>query len=210
MHRWTRSTIAALAIGSLGLAACGDDDDDTTGPGNSGDELTVVETQALVEVLLGGALFGMGGSFSQASAGDLQAGSPPFSESINETESCALGGNVKLTGNANGNFDENTGAGNMNVKLDMVHAGCKGQASTGEVFTINGAPKLTTEFDWVSGETSFSFDGGMNGTVKWATGSKEGTCAVTMSFALAADYAGENYTGSSTGTVCGQSINDTF
>lgn len=210
MHRWIRSTTAVAAIGTMGLlTACGDDADDPAGPGNSGDALTEVESQALVEVLMGGALFGMGG-FSVAGGGDLQAGSPPYSESFNETEACDLGGTVKIVGTVSGNVDDNTGFGTAKMNADLVHSSCKAAASTGQVFTLTGAPKIGLGFDMTSSSTGFSWNGTIAGNVSWGTGGKQGTCAISMNFNMTSDYTGENYSGSQSGKVCGTDVSETF
>ncbi|HUH13818.1 MAG TPA: hypothetical protein VMK65_11940 [Longimicrobiales bacterium] len=210
MHRFNRIPAAALALGSfLLLTGCGDDDD-ATGPDDAGDQLTVTESHALVEVLMGGGVFIPGSSFSVAATGELQAGSPPFSESFSESESCDLGGTIKMTGTVSGNIDDATGNGNMDMTMDMVHAACKAQASTGEIFTINGAPKLGMTAAMAFGDTSFSYNGGLNGTVKWAMGGKQGTCGIAMSFNMSGDYMSEDYSGSSSGTVCGTDISQSF
>ena len=210
MHRWIRSTTAVAALGTMGLlTACGDDADDPAGPGNTGDELTAVESQALVEVIMGGALFGFG-NFAVAGAGDLQAGSPPYSESFNETAQCDMGGTVKFSGTVSGNVDDNTGYGTMNLDADLVHSSCQGAASTGQVFTLSGAPKVSMDFDMTSSSSGFSWNGSMGGNVSWSTSGKQGTCAISMNFNMTGDYTGENYSGSQSGKVCGTDVNQTF
>lgn len=205
MQRWTRYVAVALAlVTSTALAACGDDDDGT-GP-SGGDELTTAETQALVEVILGGAAF-TGGSFSRTAYNALQAGSAgtdPFEYS----GPCAEGGTLSLSGEVVDNTDS-SGNGTASFTIDLVHSDCRARASNGMLFTLNGNPNVRMQFNLTTTENTFDYDGSLNGNVRWATSDRQGTCGIDIQYEVHATASG-SYSGSQSGTACGKNINQTL
>lgn len=206
MKRWTRYSVMVLSlVTAASLSACGDDEaDGGTGP-VTGDELSATESQALVEVVLGAAFLG-GASFSNAPGGDFQAGSAlePFEYS----GPCQEGGTLSMTGNVTDNTDE-FGNGSASFDVTLVHTNCGARAqSNGMLFTLNGNPNVGMDFQITSTETTFSYDGSINGNVRWTSGSRSGTCPIDIQWEYNATE--NSFSGSQSGSACGKNQNVTF
>lgn len=207
MQRWSRYAALGLSLFVMGaLTSCGDDG---AGP-DSGDRLSVDETQALLEVILGGAFMLPDGSLSMGALSELNAGSPPIQGSFDETAPCDQGGTIRVAGQINGNIDDVTGNGNISMDANMVHSGCKGEASNGVIFTISGNPNIGMDLDITMTDESFAYAGALNGSVRWSTSTgKQGTCGIDVQFQMQGDLSGA-FTGSSSGTACRHDMSQTF
>lgn len=212
--------IAPLGTALLTLAAatgCGDGGDGPTGPGdNSGTPLTVAESQAIVGVVLNGGLgaidFGSlssavpAGSLVAGGIGGLLAGGVPVNEQLDVTASCTLGGSAKVNGSVVGDVDEQTGAADAVVNIDIVHQGCKASEG-GQTYVIDGNPKMNLNFDISLSQTAFSMDGRIAGNVKWSRDDGgAGTCSINLALVLHESSGGGSDSASLNGTACGHAV----
>lgn len=193
-----RLNVRYVALAAMvALAGCGDDDGVT--PGN----LTEAEAQELA-----GAIFQQ--SFANALQLDYQPpaqapGGPAlvtYSESVEATGPCPLGGEVTLQGVVDGDIDDETGAGTIEFSVDLVHALCGVQGDQGTQFTLTGNPGLGFDFTMeTDGEENFGFSGEILGNVDWSTDEEDGSCGIDY------DFSGESAQGgfafNTEGTVCG-------
>lgn len=191
-------SLAALAV--VGLAACGGE---STGPDTEG--LSGDEAEALSSVIISQALQ----SGFSALGGGLGTSAPqlvPIYESLDALVSCPLGGSVSVAGGLEGEY-ELSGAGSLSMDVTMVHQSCRLQdPPTGYVFTIDGAPDLTSTMDMqIRSDLSASFTGGNNGVVAWDLDGRTGSCALSIMWTGSVGADGTTDV-SVSGTVCGDSI----
>jgi hypothetical protein len=195
-------------VAAVGVAACGDDD----GPIATGDPLTDVEAQALSEVILETAFSSTAGGFGgvPAAVDGPQAAPVPFSTSVDISAPCDGGGTVSIAGDLSGTVDNETGEFDATYNVTQSHSNCVATSADQQTFTLNGATALGFAFSAVTqGElTTFDWDGTLTGTIDWATGEKSGSCSLSLTYT--ADYTGQSITATSTGTVCGVTVNQEF
>jgi hypothetical protein len=187
---------------ALALAACGGDDS----TGLDGD-LSEAEAAALGTVIMGQALTAGFSAMGGASGVAGPALSIPFGSSIEVTESCPLGGSVAISGDFSGDLDLGGGSSTIDMDVSMTHQSCRlSDPSTGLLFTLNGAPTLTTDMSMVlNSDGSGTFSGGYGGAVAWDLDGRSGECTLDIDFSGSVTASGEDNT-SITGTVCGQPI----
>lgn len=188
---------AAAAAVALTLTACGGD---STAPDTEG--LDPAEAEALSSVIVSQAI--QAGFSAMGSAFGPQL--IPFSESVDGTQGCAMGGTVSVSGGLDGDVDI-SGAGTLTMNLQMVHQGCRLQdPATGYVFTIDGAPNLTATLDMQTfSDGSATMTGGNSGTVRWDLSGRTGSCVVSILW-NGSVAAGGTTEVSVSGTVCGDPI----
>lgn len=199
-----KSTVRYLTVAAMvALAACGDDDSVT--PSN----LTEAEAEELA-----GAIFSQ--SFFQAltlQPQPAQTSQGPalatFSESVEVTASCPMGGAVTITGTVNGETDDQTGAGTIDFEMSLFHAGCVVQGEMGTQFTLTGNPSLVFDFLMsTDGAGNSTFSGSLSGAVDWATSGKDGTCSVGYDFSGDASQNGFSF--QTSGSICGTDVSQSF
>lgn len=197
------------------LVACGGDDDNGTGPDTSGDELTQQETVEMLDALaaVGSFSFGLSGASYSIVDGPqaalIAASAVPVSETFDETESCPQGGSVRFDGEVNGDVDQETGAADLTFSMVQSHMDCVASSESGTTFTFSGAPSITTTMDLTStSDGSFQIDGSQDGTLGWETSGKSGSCGFDLTFEFSGSA--NSFSGSISGTACGNSINETF
>ncbi len=184
--------------------ACGgdDDDDDTTGP--SGDTLSATEFSSMLDAMATVGLF----AFSPSALSGPSAGVAAQSQTvpIDETESCPNGGSVRLAGNVSFSLTNQTTY-SYNGNLVQTFTGCKAAGSDGSVFTFSGNPTYGLQMTFA--QTTYNITLHNGGNIGWALPSKSGTCGLNTN--ITASYnANGTYSGSVGGSVCGQSVSETF
>lgn len=195
----TRTMLALVLIG--GLAGCGDDADDPTGPDG---ELTQAEAEAMTEAFFTAGGFGLGafgGGFEPADSG--ARGVPIGPETIDRVVECPEGGTVALQGQYSGDIDEETGEGTLDFTLTQTHDACAASASDGSVWSFDGDPNVATDFDYQFSETSVSLQGTRTGTVQWSGSDANGRCSVDLSWDVSADVEQSSFSGTVSGSFCG-------
>jgi len=188
----TRSRAVGLAV-LLTLAACGDDDPTDI---IEGDPLTEAEAAALAEVVAG-TLFA---SYEQG----LQAPARVTGTlSVDDTYPCEFGGSVDVDGNLAFNINDQTGDGTINFDVTQDHNDCSVMSEDDILFTLNGAPNVTSNFTIVTEGDFLSFTGGYDGAVAFETEDKSGTCSLEVDFSLQGNVATETGSATLNGRVCG-------
>ena len=196
-----RSNLRILALAAtVVFAGCGDDD--SVSPTN----LTEAEATELAS-----AIFSQ--SFFQALS--LQAGVPAqsadgpaavtFNETVDISADCPLGGMVSLMGTTSGDVDDQTGAGEISITVELEHSGCVVQGDEGTQFTLTGNPNLAFSFNITTdGGDNSAFSGGILGGVEFATSEKDGNCSIDYDFSGEASANGFSF--ATTGSVCGVDV----
>lgn len=207
----TRIVRALTLVAAVGIAACGDDD-----PVATGDALSETEVAALSSIVLESAFSataqGLGGA--PAAVGGPQPAPFSFSTDIETTVPCALGGTVQLNGSATASGDDATEEFMVAYNVTQAFSECVSiSEETEQEFTISGSLGLTAtaDFSSLSGENGISFDTNtqLNGSINWSTDDgRSGTCPVTLT--SEATSTGDSITATTTGSVCGTSVSETF
>ena len=172
-------------------------------PTNVGD-LSQAEAEALAEVVSSQVIDGaFGASQRGSSASAPAAATVNYEESVSFTGECELGGTVSIDADYEGEMDDETGEGTLSFVMTQMHDGCMGEADDGTVFTLDGAPSVTAELDMEVAEEMFAFDGSYNGAVDWATGDRDGTCTIDVTFSVDLNGGMQSGSASMQGSVCG-------
>lgn len=204
---WTLALVAAV-----GLAACSDGGDDSTGP--SGDELSAPEAEALAAVITSEALgigleqFSGGGEFAPSGS----AASEPEDISIDDftfEAPCELGGTVTLTMSWSGTADYEVGDIDLTWNVTQAHDGCVLQEDQYE-FTLTGDPNISMNWDMqVTENESFDISGGYEGAVQWTLDDgRSGRCTVDVSFSANGNWSTGSGMTTVSGHVCGESVDE--
>jgi hypothetical protein len=195
---------ALTALITMATACGGDDDDDTTGP--TGDTLTSAEFSSMLDAMAQVGLF----AFSPGVIGGppVSAGITAQTQTIpvDETAPCPNGGTVRLAGNVAVGAASQTSF-TYDGNLTQTFTGCKAAGSDGSVFTFSGTPTYGIHMTFA--QNSYDIDLSNGGTIGWALPSKNGTCGLNTNISATYNTSGQ-YSGAITGSVCGQSVNDTF
>jgi hypothetical protein len=208
----TRIVRVFALIAAVGVAACGDDD-----PVSTGDALTETEVAALSSVVLGTAFSATASGLAGVTPAAVDGPQPaPFSYtgSIETTVPCALGGTVELDGSATVNGDDETEEFMVAYNLTQLFSQCGALAEeTDQEFTISGSLGLTATADFALGTSqaglSLSTDTQVSGTIDWSTDDgRSGRCAITLSSEATSN--GDSISATTTGSVCGTSVSETF
>ena len=189
-------------VGLVGVAACSGDD------GVSPGDLSDAEAQALAGVILQQAF----ASTAQIETTPAPAAVGPalvpvtFSRSVQTTVPCPLGGNVAVDASFDYVGDTEVEDAEIDFSITHLHDGCVVATEGGTQFTLDGnadAP-LTLGITVVSDATGADWDGGITGSVHWASGDRDGTCQVGLQFggSVTQDAASFNMSGA----VCGTSV----
>jgi hypothetical protein len=189
-----------MAALSMGAAACGGDDDDDdggTGP-NEGPALSSAEVADAFDALSAIGLFDFG---LQPEAFPVGLAAQSQSQSIDQTQACPNGGNVKLTGSVSASQ-----TGSVNADIRQAYNDCKSASSTGRVWTFNGDPNLRIQLNTTINQStgSYSFTGGITGGFRYSSNGSAGSCSANINISTNANG------GSVTGTMCGQSVSEGF
>lgn len=182
-------SVVSLLVIAFGIWGCGDD---ATGPEE--DMLTLEESEALMEVIQ---LIGVQGSEEELAT---------FGGTI--TVSCPGGGEVTASGTAIPSGTETGGV--LSLDLTLVPTDCVVTAD-GRTFTLNGSPSLReTGTFGVSIPTELTvlweIDLAFFGTLAYELGGRSGICDISARTVLQVDLAALSQTGSSSGTVCGNTV----
>ncbi|MGD2068818.1 MAG: hypothetical protein PVI57_09130 [Gemmatimonadota bacterium] len=205
MRRTHLGRHALVLLLSVGLVACGDD---SSGPGNEGDQLTEAEATVMIEALVaaGGFAFGTLGGGPAAAPGKVVFG--PITLEL--TENCPRGGTIGIQGTYSGDVDNETGLGTASFQFVQSHNACSAEApSDGSIWTFNGSPDITIDFNYTIGATSFSLDGSQTGGIAFSGAGKTGTCAIDLDYDFSGSQDGTTFSGSVSGSVCGISVSET-
>jgi hypothetical protein len=194
-------------------AACGDDkDDDNGGTGPSGDQLTTVEFESMVEALsaINSEVLGAFGAFDQASSPALAA-QTGNTFTYSETESCPNGGTTGTAGTITISSAGESATGNVTVTTTFNN--CQAQSTNGSIWTFNGNPNIAMNLNFTSSQDgSFSMTGTYTGGFTWGGSGKGGGCAINTNLNYTGTVSGQSYAYNytQTGTVCGQAVNETW
>lgn len=205
-------SVLTIALVSVGLVACSDDPTGVTG------ELTEQEAAELAEVIFTQGFDFSTSTFDDAStfsgAPDLQAvAGVPFGPITLGPEDvpCEFGGVVTVEGTIEGDVDQETGAGTMDLSLTQVHDDCGVRSDSGTNFTLNGNPETGMDLGFDMAETGeFTMAGTFGGGIAWLTSDRSGTCSIDLSIDASGNAETEELSGTVTGTVCGRSIDETI
>jgi len=209
-----RSKVLPFLLTALLVApACSsDDDDDDGGTGPTGDELSTVEFESMVEAMSAINSLGVGGiiGLQQASSPALAAQSGgTFTYSA--TEPCPIGGTIGLTGTYTVTSSGTATTGNYTIT--QSYSNCQAQSTNGTTWTFNGNPNLTLSLNFTSNEDgSFSMTGTETGGIAWGGTGKSGNCPISLNLNYSGGPSGQSYSYaySLTGTVCGTAVNESF
>lgn len=196
-----KSNVRMIALAAVTvLAACGDD-------GVSPDALTEAQATELASAIFSQSLFqvlALDYQPPQAAAGGPQLAI--YSETVDATGPCPLGGEVSLSGSLEGETNDETGAGTIDFSLGLVHAACGVQGDGGTRFTLNGNPSLGFGFTLTTdGEQNFGFSGSLAGAVDYAIeGGDEGTCSIDYDFSGESAQTGFSF--QTEGSICGVDV----
>jgi hypothetical protein len=169
---------------------------------NSGDPLTEDEIQ-LVFLAISDAFSNL--SFAPA-AGPARA-QISVNESFNGSAPCSEGGTISANGSANGTVDDVTYELDLTYMLRMTPNGCAVPTET-EVITLDGAPYLQLDMDFLLTETTIEVSGSQSGGIAFtSTDGRSGSCAFDVQFTTTANLDTLEGTSSASGTVCGVSAN---
>lgn len=204
--------VLTIALVSVGLVACSDDPTGVTG------ELTEQEAAELFEVIFAQGFDFGSSSFDDAStfAGDpdLQAvAGVPFGPITLGPEDvpCQFGGVVTIEATIEGDLDQETGAGTMDLTLTQVHDDCGVRSDSGTDFTLNGNPETGMDLGFDMTEAGdFTMAGSFGGGIAWLTGGRSGTCTIDLSIDASGNFETETFSGNASGTVCGRSVSETI
>ena len=204
--RWTRSPIIAVALAPV-FVACSSSTDPAAPKALTSQEAATVADVLVSQVfgaLDGGAALDRSGTSFSRSAAQLARGARPAGVAALSTTfnaSCPLGGNITGTTSQSGALDT-TGSGTIAVLVTYTPNACVVSTGTRHV-TVNGAPSLamSVSVPFVafveSGVVSVQTTGGFS----W----EGGNCPVN--YAATYNTAGH---GTVSGSVCGQSVADSF
>lgn len=190
-------TLAAVVV----LAACGDD---SVSPST----LTEAEAEELAGAIFSQSL-GQALTIQPVPAQTSEGPSAvTFSETVDVTAPCPMGGQVSISGSIEGETDDQTGAGQIDFDMSVVHASCVVQGEQGTQFTLTGDPSLGFAFTMTTdGEQNASFSGSISGGIDWATEDKEGTCSI--GFDLSGESSPTGFSFQTAGTICGADVSRT-
>jgi hypothetical protein len=186
--------VAALAL--LVWAGACDSATDVVG------DLSRAEAEALAEVV-GSSV--MNGAMVASPGGDAgpQRAIVNYDEAVSLTAECELGGTVAVEGSLGASIDDEIGEGVVEFTLTQVHDGCTAESEDGVVFTLDGAPSVTSDLRMEFSEQVFTLDGSYTGAVDWSTEGREGRCSVDVEFSADLNGLSESGSVSMSGTVCG-------
>jgi hypothetical protein len=194
--------LSALTTLVLFVTACGSDS--IVGV-NEGDELTDAEIQALFNEM-SGALGALGLGLAPPAAEGMSlapAANVPINESFSESAPCQSG-SVGLSGSVSGNIDDQTFEGDLTLDFTVDFNACLVNSTSG-TFTVNGAPSIRFEADFLFSQTALSVNGTQKGGFSFTTSDQRtGSCAIDVSFDVSVNQGTSTATSVVSGTVCGK------
>lgn len=189
-------------LGVLALAACGDDDPTTPNP------LTEEEAADLAAVVLANVVTTVSDVEPEPAMAPEGPALVPYSytTSFESSVPCALGGQVALTGAIDVSGDDETGQTTLEYSVTHVHASCVVESDAGRVFTLSGNPGITMQVtaDQDDVQSATDVDGGVNGSIDWALGTRSGTCTVALDFGGTAGD--QSIAFGMAGAICGTTV----
>jgi hypothetical protein len=186
--------------------ACGgdDDDDDPTGP--SGDQLSTTEFSSMLDAMAQVGLFAFSPGLLSGPPSTPGIAAQAQTVPLDETEPCPNGGTVRLAGNVTFSAPSQTSF-SYNGNLTQTFNGCKAAGLDGTVFTFSGSPSFGLQMTLTQETYDITLHNG--GNIGWALPSKSGSCSLNPNITATYNVSG-TYAGSVSGSVCGQSISETF
>lgn len=165
------------------------------GPVEPPDSLTQAEALALFQAITAGLELG------------LEYWDPPEPGAFDGTESCPIGGQVRLAGTITAEAIADTAR--IELAAVLTPTGCK--VSWDELaFTVDGDPSISVELTMdLIGLERVVLGGGFEGKVRWQLGDRSGDCVMDMTLDAAVDLSDPDNpaeTGSYTGEMCGHEI----
>lgn len=143
-------------------------------------------------------------------ASDLGLGGPSLAPVSLDLEAstvvdCELGGDVDVTATLTGEYDDETGAGDVVLTVVQTHELCRRNLEDFEV-TIFGDPNVTTVLELFSeGDGAIEIDGSIEGGFAVLTGGRVAECFLDLTFS-GGETADGQVSLDLTGQVCGRSI----
>jgi len=197
----SRVCMIALATAVVALGGCGDDDSIT---GTDTTSLSEAEVDELAGVIFTEAFLS---SFTLGSEPQQAGGPQPTVATFDfdNTGPCPLGGEINVVGSVVSDTDDTTGAGTFTFSMDATHAGCVVRSDQGTQFTLTGNPAIEFDMEASSDGQDFGeFSGSITGGVLWATGDRDGSCGVNITFSGQASSTSFGF--SIGGTVCNTTV----
>jgi len=198
-----RNSFIALGV-AVTVTACGGS---ITGT-NSGDQLTALEAQAVLDAFA--AAFdsiGTGGAAMRTAVptnginADIAPAVMNFDNSVSFNMPCHAG-SVAVAGSVNGSVNDQTFAMNMGMDFTWDPQACVVPHET-LTFTLDGAPKIQFKGDMTLSETLWSLTGTETGGFSFTSSDgRSGSCAIDLNFSVSVDSAFVE-TVQVTGSVCG-------
>ena len=197
-----RSVRFVVLVAALGVGACG-------GTTDVLDELSQSEAADLASAVLL-ATFSNTGSVPQAppaTAGGPQLVPFTFSFHLDFPAECPLSGTVAISASLDVEGDTDTDAGTVDYVMIQVHHGCTVESENGRVFTLDGAPSVTSTLRAENdGQGVVSWSGSLVGTVAWSTDGRSGVCGLDLTFSGSGDDSAGTAEFDLAGTVCALSL----
>lgn len=195
---------------ALATAGCGSD-----GPTeNSGDELTEAEMSEIATEMFAGMAGFMSGEFSARKSALLPEGlnlsinaSVPINVTIDESGPCGGDGTFSVSGSVDGNVDDETGAGDIQLDITQGFTDCLIEGEL-HVYTVSGQPNLHMTGDFHSDggdefDATFALVGGFGFLVD---DGREGTCGIDVTTTVS--IIGTSVTATAQGTICGITVDN--
>ena len=182
----------------LATAAC----DEALVPG----ELTETEAAELAAVIMESTFSNTAGLAQPAQANGPAMVPVEFSQSVDTSLPCPMGGNVGVEATVDYYGDTDSQAFELDYSMTQTHDGCGATTENGRQFTLNGSPNLQLDIGIMSEDgQSAAWSGSITGAIDWESEGFEGSCSMTLEFGGSA--AGEsNANFEMNGSVCGHSV----
>lgn len=201
---------AMMCVLALTLACGGDN-----GTGPEDKALTPTEFSSMVEALsmLGSLGFDVtsGGAATSRLANRGLTPQSTTTITVSDDVACPAGGNSHFTGTGTLTSSE-TGVYVYDYTMTLTYNECKVTSSDGTTWTFNGDPNITFALDYIYSQAGpYSYTGVQTGGLRWSGAGKVGSCAINITTTIiSSNPSSGTYSGSHTGTVCGQPVNQSF
>ena len=167
---------------------------------------TEQEIQAVLDAL-GNSLGGIT-SFSAIRGNDtdglnLSVSGVPIDINLNTTAPCQSGGTISFDGSMNGDVDDQTGQGSIDVDFNWGLNNCA-VPSQNQTITLQGDPSIRFQASFTLGSDTFAWDGSQTGGFSYSiSDGRAGSCAIDLTFTSTINTTTGAASGGYNGTICG-------